>query len=74
MSTPRRASHALAVYLLMVAPSLVDARVMHFFFFLKTDQAAHGTQHATPRHRPLQTVRALEESCTCCLQTKAVQV
>jgi hypothetical protein len=29
MSTPRRASHALAVYLLMVVPSLVDARVMH---------------------------------------------
>ena len=25
-------------------------------------QAAHGTQHATPRHRPLQKVRALENS------------
>ena len=31
------------------------------FFFLKTDHAAHGRQHATPRYRPLNKVRALEQ-------------
>ena len=34
--------------------------IYYIYIYLKTDQAAHGTQHATPRHRPLQTVRALE--------------